>query len=241
MNGMIFAAGLGTRLRPLTDDRPKALVELGGKPLLEYVILKMKRAGVDRIVINVHHYAGMVEAFLEANRNFDMDIVVSDERSCLLDTGGGLLKARDFFKKDAPVLIHNVDIFSDIDLSRLMRVHEQDENYATLVVKPTMENRVLKFNKAGILKGWENKATGEQKIVDNEFYEAKDYSFCGIHIVSPDYLQQMMHKGVFSIIDEYIAQAKQHNIRMYFHSGGLIDLGTPQAILQAEDKIMCCK
>lgn len=237
MNGMIFAAGLGTRLKPLTDDRPKALVELNGKPLLEYVILKMKSAGIERIVINVHHYADQVEAFLRANHNFDTDIVVSDERACLLDTGGGLLKARELFRQDDSVLIHNVDILSDIDLRLLMDVHRQSGNYATLVVKPTMESRVLKFSKEGLLKGWENKITGEQKIVDDGFYGADEYSFCGIHIVSPGYLKNMVYRGVFSIIDEYIAQAKNNDLRMYFHPGELVDLGTPQAIQETEEKI----
>ena len=116
MNGMIFAAGLGTRLQPLTNDRPKALVEVAGKPLLEYVIRKMIAADVQRIVVNVHHYADQIEAFLCERHFFDWDIVISDEREKLLDTGGGLLKARELFCPGESVLIHNVDIFSDIDI-----------------------------------------------------------------------------------------------------------------------------
>ena len=116
MNGMIFAAGLGTRLQPLTNDRPKALVEVAGKPLLEYVIRKMIAADVQRIVVNVHHYADQIEAFLCERHFFDWDIVISDEREKLLDTGGGLLKARELFSPGESVLIHNVDIFSDIDI-----------------------------------------------------------------------------------------------------------------------------
>lgn len=236
---MIFAAGLGTRLRPLTNDRPKALVGVGGKTLLERVILKMKAAGVRRVVVNVHHYADLVEHFLRENHNFDMDVVVSDERDCLLDTGGGLLKARELFLPGEPVLIHNVDILSDLDIQALMDFHRSKGAYATLVVKPTMEDRVLKFNAAGILKGWENRRTGEQKIVDQSFYESSDYSFCGIHIVSPDYLQQMTYRGVFSIIDEYIAQAKRHDLPMFFHGGQFWDLGTPQAVGEAGRQIAC--
>lgn len=230
---MIFAAGLGTRLKPLTNDRPKALVEVNGQTLLERVIWKMKAAGVQRVVINVFHFADLVDTFLKNRPDFDMDIVVSDERDGLLDTGGGLLKARDLFIPGEPVLMHNVDILSDLNIGEVIAHHRKNKNYATLVVKPTMENRVLKFNSAGLLKGWENKLTGEQKIVDDEFYGAADYSFCGIHVVSAHFLQQISHRGVFSIIDEYIMQAKSHDLPMFFHDGQLWDLGTPQAIEEA--------
>ena len=136
MNGMIFAAGLGTRLRPLTDDRPKALVELNGKALLERVIGRMKEVKVERLVINIHHFADQIKIFLREHENFGMDIVLSEEREKLLDTGGGVLKARDLFLPDTPVLIHNVDILTDLDLNALIRQHEEHDAYATLVVKP---------------------------------------------------------------------------------------------------------
>lgn len=230
---MIFAAGLGTRLRPLTDDRPKALVELNGKPLLEHVILKMKKAGIGRVVVNVHHYAGMIESFLAARNNFGMDIVISDERESLLDTGGGLLKAAKLFRTGEPILIHNVDILSDLPLNELFKAHETDHNDVTLVTRPSQGERVLKFNAAGVLKGWENKQTGEQKIVDEQFFQSEDYSFCGIHIVSPGFLENFVYSGVFSIIDEYIARAKSETLRMYPYAGRFMDLGTPEAIAEA--------
>ena len=160
MNGMIFAAGLGTRLQPLTNDRPKALVEVAGKPLLEYVIRKMIAADVQRIVVNVHHYADQIEAFLCERHFFDWDIVISDEREKLLDTGGGLLKARELFSPGESVLIHNVDIFSDIDIPALLRFHRQNKGDATLVTRTGGKGRGLRFNREGMLKGWENKATG---------------------------------------------------------------------------------
>lgn len=169
MNGMIFAAGLGTRLQPLTNDRPKALVEVAGKPLLEYVIRKMIAADVQRIVVNVHHYADQIEAFLCERHFFDWDIVISDEREKLLDTGGGLLKARELFCPGESVLIHNVDIFSDIDIPALLRFHRQNKGDATLVTRTGGKGRGLRFNREGMLKGWENKATGEQKPVDENF------------------------------------------------------------------------
>lgn len=237
MNGMIFAAGLGTRLRPLTDGCPKAMVRLNGCPLLQYIIEKMKQAGVDRLVVNVHHYAGQIEDFLLSNANFGMDIVVSDERDCLLDTGGGLLKARPFFKAGEPVLVHNVDILSDIDLAQLIRLHREYGHYATMVVNGDTAGRVLKFDRAGILRGWENKTTGEQKIVDKAFDTADEYSFCGIQVLSADFLKNIEYSGVFSIIDEYIFQARRHPVNMYLHQGLFRDLGTPEALLQAEQLI----
>lgn len=231
---MIFAAGMGTRLRPLTNDRPKALVELHGKPLLEHVITKMKNAGISRIVVNVHHYADKIEAFLRANYNFGTDIIISDERDCLLDTGGGLWKARSLFTPGQPVLIHNVDILSDIDLREFIEQHNARQAYVTLLTRESQRGRVLKFNADGILKGWENQETGEQKIVDEDFYGSKDYHFCGVHAVSPDFLQHMIYSGKFSIIDEYLAQARQHSLRMYSYAGRFLDLGTPEAVAEAE-------
>ena len=221
MNGMIFAAGLGTRLRPLTNDRPKALVELKGKTLLERVIERMKEVQVERLVINVHHFADLVERFLKEKGNFGMDIVLSDEREKLLDTGGGVLRARELFIPGKPVLIYQ---------------HESHEAYATLVVQQTVADRVLKFNH-GILKGWENKRTGEQKIVDEGFQGATEFNYCGIQILSPEYLKNIIHQGVFSIIDEHLAQAKKHSIELFRHDGVCFDLGTPESIKKAANNL----
>ena len=234
---MIFAAGLGTRLRPLTNDRPKALVELNGHTLLERVILKMKEAGIERLVINIHHMGELILDFLKVHDNFGMDIVVSDERGRLLDTGGGLLKARNLFHPGQPVLVHNVDILMDLDLREVMAWHEKEQAYATLVIKSVIADRVLKFNREGQLKGWENKRTGEQKIVDQDFYSAKEFGYCGIQILSAEFLQNMVLRDVFSIIDEHLLQAKQHVIRGFRHEGFFIDVGTPEAIKIAEGLI----
>lgn len=236
LSGMIFAAGLGTRLRPLTNDRPKAMVELAGKPLLEHVILNMRQAGVGRIVVNVHHFAEQIEEFLDRHHYLEQDVVISDERDELLDTGGGLLKARSLFMPGEAVLIHNVDILSDLQLPHLIAYHQRHPAYATLAVRNSTPGRGLRFNKQGLLKGWENSITGEQKIVDPEFHISSNYSFCGIHIVSPDFLQNIIHRGAFSIIDEYIAQAREHALQMYFYDGPFLDLGTPAALLQAENR-----
>ena len=237
MEGMIFAAGLGTRLRPLTNDRPKAMVTLAGKPLLEHVIVKMRNAGIGRIVVNVHHFADQIEDFLRNRPELARDVVVSDERDCLLDTGGGLWKAADLFTPGEAVLIHNVDILADIDLQAVMRFHQQYRNFATLVVRPAVPGRGLRFDADGVLKGWENSLTGEQKVVDEGFRDARSYSFCGVHIVSPEFLQHFVHRGALSIIDEYLAQAKSHALRMYLHKGDFMDLGTPEAIAEAEERM----
>lgn len=234
MNGMIFAAGLGTRLRPLTNDRPKALVELQGKTLLERVISRMKEAGISRIVVNVHHYADQIENFLKEHHYSDMEILISDERQELMDTGGGLWKARSLFEENEPVLIHNVDILTALDLRKLIQEYETQCPCAILAVRPSAGGRVLKFNTGGDLKGWENLSTGEQKIVDQSFYTSLHYSFCGIQIVSPDLLNHFLHEGVFSIIDEYLLQARTQAIKMFYYPDYFMDLGTPEAIQEAE-------
>lgn len=233
MEGMIFAAGLGTRLRPLTNERPKAMVEVGGKPLLEHVILKMKAAGVKRIVVNVHHFADMIKDFLKDKGYLEQHVYVSDESDELLDTGGGLLKARSLFTPGEDVLIHNVDIYSRLNLQTLIAAHVG--HYATLVVRESVLGRGLRFNDEGLLKGWENSLTGEQKIVDDEFYTAQSYSFCGIHIVSSEFMKNIEGRGRFSIIDEYLAQAKKHNVRMFRYGDFFMDLGTPEALMKINE------
>ena len=132
------------------------------------------------------------------------------------------------------MLIHNVDILTDLDLKALVRQHESREAYATLVVQQAVADRVLKFNH-GILKGWENKRTGEQKIVDEGFYGATEFNYCGIQVLSPEYLKHIIHRGVFSIIDEHLAQAKEHPIELFRHDGRCLDLGTPEAIKEASN------
>lgn len=231
---MIFAAGLGTRLRPLTDSRPKALVELNGMPLLERVILKMRRAGICRIIVNVHHYAAQIEDFLRSRQFFGGEVVVSDERGRLLDTGGGLRAARALFLPDEPVVVHNVDILAPVDLKELVRLHRRKKYAATLAVRPGCPGRRLRFDAAGLLKGWEDTLTGERKTVGGSFDCARPYSFCGIQVVSPSFLQHMVYEGVFSIIDEYLAQASRRPVGMYFYDGPFLDLGTPAAVAEGQ-------
>ena len=159
---MIFAAGLGTRLKPLTDTMPKALVRVGGKPLLWHVIMKLKAAGYERMVINVHHFADQIIDYLESNGNFGVDIRISDERDGLLETGGGIKKALPLFDPESPILIHNVDILSNLDFNTL------PTDAPLLVVSPRQTKRYLLFDEALRLQGWTNIETGEVRGVKSE-------------------------------------------------------------------------
>ena len=181
---MIFAAGLGTRLRPLTDHKPKAMVEVNGKPLLEHLIVKLCAAGFDHVVINVHHFAEQITGFVASRQNFGIDIRISDERDMLLDTGGGLRKAMPLFDNDDPVLVHNVDIASDADLAALYHAHCESEKNgvtgASLVINQRETSRYLLFDNDCTLRGWTNIKTGEVKGT----MTSNRCAFTGIHIVS---------------------------------------------------------
>src|SRR5664280_1226211 len=166
MKAMIFAAGLGTRLKPVTDNLPKALVPIAGKPLLEHVILKLKSAGFDEIIVNIHHFPDQIIDFLKANNNFSIRIEVSDERNLLLDTGGGIRRAAWFFDDEKPFLVHNVDILSNVDLKELYQQHLRSNSLATLVVSKRDTFRYLLFNDDNRLCGWINEKTGETKPLE---------------------------------------------------------------------------
>jgi len=237
MNGMIFAAGLGTRLKPLTNNIPKALVEFNGLPLLQYVIEEMRLVGIKRIVINIHHFPEKIKKFLATYDSGDAEILISDETEKLLDTGGGLLKASHLFHKDQSVLICNVDIFSEIDLEDLIKYHNTKQNYATLVVQKPSEGRVFCFGEDNYLKGWKNTITGEVRGLLSELDKTNEKGFCGVQILSPDFINNISLKGKFSIIDEYLLQLKSHNIAKYDYYGTFIDLGTPARLKEAESII----
>uniref|UniRef100_UPI003FEE6622 nucleotidyltransferase family protein n=1 Tax=Phocaeicola sp. TaxID=2773926 RepID=UPI003FEE6622 len=163
MKAMIFAAGLGTRLRPLTDNMPKALVPVAGKPMLERVILRLKEAGFNEITVNIHHFGEQIIDFLRAHDNFGTEIHISDERGMLLDTGGGIKKARPFLDGQEPFLVHNADILTDIDLAGLYRHHLESDAESTLLGSELKSSRYLLFDDDYHLHGWINKATGEVK------------------------------------------------------------------------------
>lgn len=234
MQALIFAAGLGTRLRPLTDTRPKALVEVGGRTLLDITIDRLRRAGCGRIVVNVHHFGQMIIDHIAANYA-GQDIVVSDERDRLLDTGGGLRKALPLFGNDEPVMIHNVDVLHNADLSALSC---ECGALATLLVSPRTTQRYFLFDSSMRLGGWTNTATGETIGAGS-----LRYAFSGLHIVSPAIAPLLdayaaEHGDAFGITPFYIATCGKALVRGVVDERlRLLDVGKTAALPQANDFI----
>lgn len=244
MKAMIFAAGLGTRLRPLTNTLPKALVPIAGRPMLEHVILKLKASGFDDITVNIHHLGQQIIDFLKANDNFGVSIHISDERGNLLDTGGGIKKARAFLDNDSePFLVHNVDILSNVDLKDLFSHHVGSGCKATVLVSQRQTSRYLVFDVQNRLCGWINKKTGETKPQDFVYDENQHQclAFSGIHVLSPEIFRLMEAPcwgDKFSIIDFYLSACRSINICGYVDSGlQLIDIGKPETLVEAEQFI----
>lgn len=238
MKAMIFAAGLGTRLRPLTDTLPKALVRVGGKPLLQHTIEKLTAAGFDEIIINIHHFGQQIIDFVEANNRFGIRIEFSDEREQLLDTGGGIKKAAWFFDDNRPFLVHNVDILSTVDLREVMNHHLNNEVSATLVCSERETNRYLLFNDQNQLRGWINKNTGEMKSPVSGFQPTgyTPLAFSGIQVFHPSLFREMSSfPNHFSIIDFYLSLCETHKICAYMpQKGTILDVGKPDAIQKAD-------
>lgn len=236
MQAMIFAAGLGTRLKPLTDTMPKALVEVGGEPLLRRVVVRLKDAGFTRIVVNVHHFADQIIDYLAANNNFGLDIRISDEREMLLDTGGGIKRARGLFDHSAPILIHNVDILSNVDLARFYAMGR--ENDATLLVSWRETKRYLLFDEERMLRGWTNIGTGEVRspYADLQVEAMQKYAFSGIHVLSPRLFDSMdALPERFGIIDFYLNHCKEHGLKGYVKGDlKLMDVGKLDTLHDAE-------
>ncbi|NOX45428.1 MAG: nucleotidyltransferase family protein [Chlorobi bacterium] len=234
MKAMIFAAGLGTRLQPLTNDKPKALVQVNGKTLLENAINKIIRAGINEVIINVHHFAHQVIDFVKEKNSFGIDIRFSDESGKLLDTGGGLKKASWFLKGGEPFLIYNVDILSDIDLRQMISFHKENKVLVTLAVRERKTSRYLLFDEVFTLCGWQNVKTGEKKIPVAK-PDLKPFAFSGIHIIEPAIFNLMTESGRFSIIDVYLRLAKECKILGYDHSETQwFDLGRIENLKEAE-------
>ena len=207
MRAMILAAGLGTRLRPLTDDRPKALVEINGRTLLEIALERLRGFGIREVIINVHHFPEMIAAYLE-KKNFGMTVALSREE-LLLDTGGGLKKASHFFMEqgsDEPFLVHNVDVLSTIDFGRMIEFHRNRMALATLAVRLRQSSRQLLFDEQLQLCG-RRPGAGPDEIACPAAHP-QPLAFCGIHIISPRIFQLMTEEGVFSIVDSYLRLAR---------------------------------
>lgn len=229
----ILAAGLGTRLKPLTNSLPKALVEINGVSLLEHNINKLISYGCKHIVVNVHHFAELIIEHI-ANKNYNADIFISDETNKLLDTGGALLNAKNYFDFSKDILVHNVDILSKIDFLDLYNDHNLRNNLATLAVSQRQTSRYLLFDKDNKLCGWENTKTNE-KIISNNSSELIPFGFSGIQIIKPELIDLIENKGAFPIIPEYLKLSTSYPIYSYIHSQDIwVDVGKIEAIEKAQ-------
>jgi NDP-sugar pyrophosphorylase family protein len=235
MRALILAAGLGTRLRPLTDLRPKALIEVNGVTLLEIVIRRLINHGFDHIIINVHHFADQIVSFLKEKNNFGIEIEISDESDLLLDTGGGLKKVSRFFNDKKPFLVHNVDILSDIDLNQFYNFHLNSNSAVTLAVQKRNSSRYFLFDEEKYLCGWKNLKTNEIRMTRETYGELTQLAFSGIHVADPLIFALMPPDKVFSIVDFYLSIASQNRISYFDHSNSLfIDLGKKENLAEAE-------
>ncbi|MDR2963149.1 MAG: nucleotidyltransferase family protein [Bacteroidales bacterium] len=223
---MIFAAGLGSRLKPMTDTMPKALVEIEGITLLEYAIRKLKFYGITDISINVHHFGEQIIDFVQRH-NFDVRFHISDEGEQLMNTGGGLLKAQEFFNREKPIIVLNVDIISSIDLATMYEYHCNSDALATLAVRNRNTSRYLLFDTENQLCGWENCETKKQIFARPKHYaDLHQKAFSGIQILSPQIFDLMSETGAFSIIDMYVRLAQTQQIQAFEHNDDFwIDVG----------------
>jgi NDP-sugar pyrophosphorylase family protein len=222
---MILAAGLGTRLKPLTDSKPKALLEWEGRPLLEHSILKLKAEGFTSIIINVHHFAGMIMDFVKDRNHFGIEIEFSHEKEELLDTGGGLAKASWFFGKD-PFLVYNVDILSNINLSAMYQDHLKSGAIATMAVKERVTSRSLLMSKDSLLKGWRDNRSGETILTGNSEAGLLPIAFSAIHIMDPGIFELFPKEKRFPLMPFYLELAKTHPVNLYRHdSDSWTDMG----------------
>jgi NDP-sugar pyrophosphorylase family protein len=235
MRAMILAAGLGSRLRPLTDDRPKALVEVSGRPLLEIALTRLRAFDIMDVIINVHHFAQMIEDYLAANGNFGMNVRISREE-VLLDTGGGLKQAAYFFRENLngfaePFFLHNVDVISTIDFRRMLDFHEDSHALATLAVQHRSSSRQLLFGEDGRLCG---RQIRENREIIHKSTRLEPFAFCGVHVISAEFLNLLVEEGTFSVIDSYLRLAAAGKAILGFRADEYFwrDLGMPQNILQ---------
>jgi NDP-sugar pyrophosphorylase family protein len=242
MKAMILAAGLGTRLRPLTDTRPKALVEVAGRTLLEITLARLRDFGIFDVIINVHHFADMIVDYLKTNHNFGMDIEISRE-DLLLDTGGGLKKAAHFFQQnssriDEPFILHNVDVISTIDLQRMLQSHTDSQALVTLAVQHRKTSRYLLFDDALQLCGRRFEREDKTELA-RPSPNLQPLAFCGIHIISPHLLSLMTEEGVFSIVATYLRLAARGEKLLAFRADQYYwrDLGKPDDLTQAAEDL----
>ncbi|HLY40352.1 MAG TPA: nucleotidyltransferase family protein [Terracidiphilus sp.] len=246
MKAMVLAAGLGTRLRPLTNDRPKALVEVDGRTMLAITLERLRSFGIRDVIVNVHHHGDMIVEYLGAHDNFGMKIAISREED-LLDTGGGLKKAGWFFLENdsdagQPFLVHNVDVISTIDLARMVHFHSEQSALATLAVQDRRTSRPLLFDEQGQLRGRGIQPSAQALSQSNDpaqHSNVHSLAFSGIHIVSPRLFAKMHEQGAFSIVDAYVRLAAEGEKVIAFRADAYewLDLGRPEHVAQAAQRL----
>ncbi|HEX7412151.1 MAG TPA: nucleotidyltransferase family protein [Bacteroidales bacterium] len=235
MKAMIFAAGIGYRLRPLTDGMPKALVPIGGQPMLGRLIHRLSKQGISSFIVNVHHFSAQVVDYLNTKEFKDFKISISDESGKLLDTGGGLFKAAGFFSDGAPFLVYNVDVLSDIDVNQMLEHHHAEGNLATLAVSRRNSSRLLLLDGQNYLKGWQNAKTSEVVRVTGAVGKLTPMAFSGIHIIDPAIFAFSRKTKPFPIIELYLRLAENYRIGVYIHEPyNWADMGSPDGLKMAE-------
>lgn len=220
MIAFILAAGIGSRLKPLTDNIPKALVELDGKPMIDYVLHRLLASGVKDVVVNVHHHAGKLLNWLEVHAPKELNITISDEQGSLLDTGGAIKHAWKHLSVHDEVIVHNVDVISDIDLNALLSDHRKGKAAVTLAVRSRKSSRYLLFNDQGQLGGWTNTKSGEIIWSAQEMQDYQRFAFSGIHVLNPAELGHFPAEDRFSIIPFYLHLAARKKVKAYVHDQG---------------------
>ncbi len=229
-----MAAGLGTRLMPLTENKPKVLMEVNGVPLLRYIIHKLSASGFDDIVINIHHFAARIVDFVENERYSGIRVRFSDEREKLLDTGGAILHARELLEDAPAFLVYNGDILSNLDLNRLYLKHFKEGNLATLAVKERETTRNFLFNKENQLIGWKNEMTGEILYSKNDKV-ASSLAFSGIHVISSRIFELFTESDVFSMTGTYLRLARFHQIKAFIHNeDDWMDIGSIERLRKTQ-------
>jgi NDP-sugar pyrophosphorylase family protein len=236
MKAMIFAAGLGKRLGNITRDTPKALVDINGKSILRLAVEKVTAFGFEDIIVNIHHHADLVEKEINTLVKEGFRIAVSDERDLLLETGGGLCKAKWFFG-DKPFLLYNSDVITDLDLNALFTFHNEKGGLATLAAANRNDNRVFLVNNEGLLFGWRNRSGNEEILSRETSQPLNEISFSGVHIVDPA-IFRYMEEGVYSMTALYLQLASEHNIFTFRHDSDFwIDIGTPDKLDEARRRL----
>jgi len=231
---LIFAAGLGTRLKPFTDHHPKALALVNGKTLLQRNIEYLQQFNIKNIIVNVHHFAHQIIDIINENKGWGSNVSISDETDIVLETGGGLKKASSFFSDVNDFVVMNVDILTDLNLNDMIATHQHSGALATLAVTERTTSRYLLFDETNRLCGWKNKNTGEEKI-PRPSRILIEKAFSGVHVIRTELLSQIKQEGKFSMIDVYLSLAAENNIQCYDHSNGkLLDVGKPESIIKAE-------